>query len=193
MLDITEALRQLGSPCHVHVVCLHNEVKELLFECHFDTEIENAMLTVAELSGPKPWSLSFDMQQEKSMAVEYSAPQRYLYEPAAGLLKAGLYKSVASRYGLAKLHEHTHLYTSAQLLGDFPGKAFELKANWPVDKKTLHTALGEPTAELSIRNFPDTVANLRKKLGLKQGGTYHLFACTDILNKKIILQTNKIY
>ena len=104
-------------------------------------------------------------------------------------MKAGLFKTVANKYNVQKLHPSTHLYTSEELVPDFPGRSFEIKRVTKVQKKEIQDI---EKANLSIRNFPGNVADLRKKLKLKDGGDTYIFACTLNDNSKVLIICEKI-
>lgn len=127
--------------------------------------------------------------EEFGEIVSYSAPKSYLYEPNASIMKAGLFKTVANKYNVQKLHPSTHLYTSEELVPDFPGRSFEIKRVTKVQKKEIQDI---EKANLSIRNFPGNVADLRKKLKLKDGGDTYIFACTLNDNSKVLIICEKI-
>ena len=105
-------------------------------------------------------------------------PSTYLYEPNAAILKAGLFSEIAQDFGLKKLHPNTHLYTSEQVVKDFPGRVFFIKAVLPYQKKAVRPFLTSAKANIATRNFPYSVAHLKKKLGLKDGGEQYLFGVT---------------
>ena len=134
----------------------------------------------------------FTLNEETAAAPEYALPRRYLYEPHAAILKAGAFKTYAQRFGLAKLHPHSHLYTADAPIPGALGRAFEIIAQCPYDRKALRQHLPQGQANLSTRNFPDNTAFARQKLGLREGGDAYVFATTDIENKKILLVCKKI-
>lgn len=191
MLDISLAIKQLENVAEVHVISVENEVKELLFvlkkEC-----VKVEFTKVVNFRKDKIDTLAFVDEMEASLNFNISKPLKYIYEPNAGLMKAGVFKSISAKFKLPKLHQNTHLYTSNELLEYFPGRIFEVKNILKIDKKEIKAKIPLMKANLAIRNFNDTVVNLKKKLGLVDGGNEYLFACTNNLNEKIILQTIKI-
>lgn len=103
----------------------------------------------------------------------------YLYEPNAAILKAGAFRSLTQTYPVAKLHLNSHLYTSVSLVPDFPGRRFRVEAVSGFGKKELKAFLMDmDKANITIRNFPLSVAELRKRLKLKEGGDDYIFATT---------------
>ena len=210
MFDISSALEVFPECAEVHVVSVKNECKELLLlvEGGFcgETEIvcielgmRNEELGILRV-GESISKTSFDYAEHKQNRlqamrseefgeiVSYSAPKSYLYEPNASIMKAGLFKTVANKYNVQKLHPSTHLYTSEELVPDFPGRSFEIKRVTKVQRKEIQDI---EKANLSIRNFPGNVADLRKKLKLKDGGDTYIFACTLHDNSKVLIICEK--
>jgi hypothetical protein len=192
MLDISLAIKQLPAQCiSVHVLSIQNEVKELLFHVVAGQNNSNYTITAAELGKNNPFKHTFTPEAENKSILAIGPVQKYIYEPAAALLKAGAFKHIAATFGLAKLQQHTHLYTGPSLLPNFPGRAFEVVAEIPIDNKKLQAIIGSPKAELTVRNLPLKTEALRCKLGLKEGGEYHIFGCTNYLNEKVLIISKK--
>ena len=118
-------------------------------------------------------------------------PLKFLYEPNNAIMKSGGFDEIGIKYNLGKLHPHSHLYTSEKLI-DFPGRKFEIKHIISYNKKQLKTLIPSKKANITIRNFPETVAQIRKKTGLKDGGNQFLFFTTDCNQKHIVLICNKV-
>lgn len=124
-------------------------------------------------------------------ALKYSLPKKYIYEPNAAILKAGLFAEIALDFNLSKLHPNTHLYTSEQLITDFPGRTFTCIAIENFNKKAIAPHLENKKANITTRNFPYSVAQIKKKLGIKDGGNIYLFATTLMDEKLAILVCGK--
>lgn len=135
----------------------------------------------------------FTMEEEQEVPVTYATrPLRYLYEPSAAILKAGAFRSVAARFGVKKLHRHSHLYTSDERIA-FPGRCFEVEAFSGFGKKESAAFLrGLTQANLTVRNFPASVEALRKRFRLKEGGDVYLFATTLSTDEKIWIRGRKV-
>ena len=138
-------------------------------------------------------SFSFTQEQERTsdcpLATEVGA---YLYEPNASILKAGAYRSLTQTYACKKLHASSHLYTSEQFVEDFPGRRFRVEVVSGFGKKELKEFLqGMEKANLTIRNFPSSVADLRKRLKLKEGGEDYVFATTLADESKVMIKCRK--
>ena len=189
LLDIQATVQDLAYVTQVHVVAVNNEVKEVLYRLTPETAEEPEIITINLREDAERFS--FYRSQEAQASVTYAQPLRYLYEPNAALMKAGAFKSIAAHFHLYKLHPNTHLYTSEQLVPDFPGRTFTCQAVLPYQKKAVRQHLAQPQANITTRNFPDSVAIVRKKLGLKDGGDTYLFAAQLADEKYSVIVAHK--
>lgn len=190
MLDISQALKELRHVKEIHVVAVENECKELLFLLEPEFEGE-PVITCVNLESPQP-SVTFNLEEEKVATLQLAKEVgRYLYEPNAALMKGGCYRLLTQRYGVQKLHRNSHLYTSDQLVSDFPGRIFEVD-DWAVyGKKSKALLEGVDKASIAVRNFPMTVAEIRKKLKIADGDQVYLFATTLSDERKILILSRK--
>ena len=191
MLDISKALRELHSVKEVHVVAVANECKELLFLLELGYEGEPTF-TCVNLQTDQP-SERFTTEEERScQAVFAKEISQYLYEPNTALLKGGCFKLLTKRFEVQKLHRNSHLYTSDRLISDFPGRVFTVEAWAPYNKKVRQTLLaGVEKASIAVRNFPLSVAELRKTLKIADGDELFLFATTLVGEQKVIISARK--
>ena len=191
MLDIRTALRTLAHVAEVHAVSVQGECKELLLVMTRQKPEKTACHCVN--LGTEDPTFTFTLTEEEEAACTYSdMPGRFLYEPNASVMKCGGFRSLATRYGLRKLHPNSHLYTSDHSCKDFPGRAFAIEDCCGFGKKELKGLLnGLGQANLTVRNFPDTVAGLRKRLKLKEGGNAYLFATTLSDGRHVLLRCRK--
>ncbi|HRP60631.1 MAG TPA: class I SAM-dependent methyltransferase, partial [Vicingus sp.] len=132
----------------------------------------------------------FDYEKESTVFVDFSEPQTYLYEPNASVLKAGGFKSIAAQFGLNKLAVNTHLYTSNELITNFPGRVFKITNTLDYNEKSVKT-LGLKKANIATRNFPDSIEQIKKKLKITDGGNNYLFATRNLYDKLILMVTEK--
>lgn len=177
MLDITQALRSLPHVSEVHVVSVKGECKELLLVCT-QREPADTQFHCANLCTDDPIFICPAAEMREAQP-SYGAPLTYLYEPNASILKANAQNSLAQSLHLQKLHPMSNLFTSAQKTDSFPGRTFRLIDHCDFNKKNLRRLLaGITQANITIRNFPTSVAELRKRLKLRDGGTTYLFATT---------------
>jgi hypothetical protein len=192
MLDIKSALKTLKKVHAVHVVSIRNECKELLFLLKKEAFKEPLITCVNFIKNNDYQRLSFTFSEEKSAPVSYAGEiKTYLYEPNASILKAGYYKGIALSYRLEKLHPDSHLYTSSELFPDFPGRICRVEAVSSFNKKELKEKFSTlEKAHIHIRNFPLSVAELRKKLKWREGGDIDLFATRLINGKYVLIKTS---
>lgn len=188
MLDVHRAVQTLRSVAEIHIVGAQNECKELLLLLTPDAQ--NPRIVCAEGNH----RFAFTAEEEAAATATLTAtPLSYLYEPNATLMKAGAFKLVAQRFGLQKFHPNTHLYTSQQPIENFPGRAFRILRTGGFGKRALRDFKGDCTqANLTVRNFPASVAELRKKLKLKEGGSEYWFATTLADNSHVLIACEKI-
>ena len=178
ILDITSSINELKNVKSIHVVALHNEVKELLFllEKDYDKEIT---ITTINIQKEKNQSFSFAFQEKET--TKFSLPQKFLYEPNAAILKSGGFKNITSSYAVSKLHENSHLFTSETQI-EFPGRSFKILEILSYEKKKLKKIVPNNKANITVRNFPKTVAQIRKETKINDGGNCYLFFTTDVNN-----------
>jgi len=196
MLDITLALKQLPETTQIHVVSVDGECKELLFLLEAESALHDPHIVCVNLRNNAATQTFTFTKSEESEAVCRLAetPLLFLYEPNASLLKAGAFSILTQAFDLFKLHPNSHLYTSETLIEHFPGRAFSVEAVFPVHPSALKTQLaGITKANITTRNFPETVAQLRKKTKLKEGGALYLFATTLSDERKVLIKCQKAY
>ena len=195
MLDIKLAIEQIQNISEVHIVALENEVKELLFVSKIQKLATNDNINIYCInftSNNRKQVFEFDYETEEKITVKYSKPNTYIYEPNAAILKAGAFKSISTQYNLAKLAPNSHLYTSEKLVENFAGRSFICEAVCKFDKKEVLSKLPTPKANISTRNFPMKPEEIKKKLGLQDGGEYYLFATENNEKQKIVLICKKV-
>lgn len=194
MLDIDLAIEQLGSVAKLWVIALQNEVKEVLYliEPHAQMGAKIPRTAINLQPNGEHQQVDFDKASEEDAIVNFTDPQEFIYEPNAAILKAGAYRFLAQQFGLDKLHPNSHLYTSNILISDFPGRKFRCVGTSRYSKKELLKQLPENKANITIRNFPESVSEIRKKTGIKEGGNIYLFFTTDRHQKPVVLKCEKV-
>lgn len=189
LLDLRSGLDQLQYVKEIHIIALENDVKEVLWMLEKDFTQEPIIKTV-NFKNSGSQTFEFKMSEERTAEPTYSNPAKYLYEPNAAILKSGAFQSIGIRYGLNKLHPNSHLYTSPRL-SPFPGRRFKIQEVLDYSKKSIKRS-GISKANITTRNFPDSVAAVRKKLGVKDGGNDYIFCTTDIVQNRILLWCKKM-
>ena len=207
MLDIEMVKKELKDISAIHVVAVRNECKEILI-CLQTTDnssqltAHSSQLVATDLR--EGWNFTFF--EEEELNAQWTLADKvgkYLYEPGVACMKAGCFKLLSQRYALDKLHRNSHLYTSDELVSDFPGRIFEVLEVFPFDKKTKKEITSllnqqpkansqQPKASVAMRNFPLSADELRKNLGLQDGSEFYIFGTTMKGEKKIVILTKKI-
>ena len=188
LLDLTAGLRELRQVRAIHIVAIENEVKEVLWLLGGTptNEIEIRTINKRVKRIESTTCLLSDLDTAKAT---FAAPQRYLYEPNAAIMKSGGFHWVSAHFGVDKLHSNSHLYTLDTLI-DFPGRRFEVLDILPFTNN-LKKQLTIKKANITTRNFKLSVSALRKKLAIKEGGDTYLFFTTDCNNMQIVLVCEK--
>ena len=221
MLDIDIIKKELKNIKEIHVVAVKNECKEVLVLCQRTTD--NGQQTSSE-EDARPcistrvvdlhenWKFSFT-EDEVQNAIPTFADEigKYLYEPSVACMKAAPFKLLSQRFNIKKLHRNSHLYTSDELVADFPGRIFEVINVIPFNKKTKKTLMQTLTqtqsdehsatwrlgdlvtqkVSIAVRNFPLSAEELRKHLGFKDGDDFYIFGTTMKGEKKMLVIGSK--
>lgn len=194
MLDLALALKELEHIQEIHIVSVANECKELLLILGKSAVSEVPIHCINLLPKDGLQRFVFTREQELRSECSYTDTlEEYLYEPNASLLKAGAFRSLSTAYtGIRKLHPNSHLYTSRTPIAEFPGRMFRITDHCSLNKKEIKEHLaGLKKANITVRNFPSTVAELRKRLKLTDGGDTYLFASTLNNGSKVLVRCEK--
>ena len=187
-LDITSTINSLKFVKEIHIIAVKNEVKELIFliEKGYIGPINLRAVHIVNKT-TEAFEGSFPSHREAT----YSLPKKYLYEPNSAILKSGLFNEVSYQLGVDKLHINSHLYTSNEIK-TFPGRSFVIQSVIRYNKKLIKKAFGFSKANITTRNFYESVAQIRKKTGLKEGGDDYLFFTTDVQDKAVVIHCKKV-
>ncbi|APQ18478.1 THUMP-like domain-containing protein [Maribacter hydrothermalis] len=190
LLDLNTGLKQLNNVKEIHIIAIGNDVKEVLWILKKNYTKE-ALIKTVNFKNDIEQKFEFKISQEKVTTSTYSLPKTYLYEPNASILKSGAFNLVGKHYNLEKLHPNSHLYTSNDLI-EFPGRVFKILQEMDYSKKSFKK-MGIIKANISTRNFPDSVATIRKKLKLKDGGKTYLMFTTNKNQNLITLYCHQVF
>ncbi|MFV8370004.1 THUMP-like domain-containing protein [Flavobacterium sp. LB2R40] len=189
LLDLSAGLSELQHVKTIHIVAIESEVKELVWELH---ATYSGPVTIKTINIIKDKIETFDfILNEGITTTSIGLPQKYLYEPNSAIMKSGGFDQVGAFFNLDKLHKHSHLYTSVDLIS-FPGRCFEIQNCFGYNKTEMKSFLENTQANITTRNFPDSVENIRKKWKIKDGGNIYCFFTTNENNHKIVLICTKI-
>lgn len=221
MLDWHRAVSELNCVQEVHIISVNNECKELLLVLSArnmddmrassadgesgEDEIDGAEGTDGEVKHAGNLRIycindaqsfvcdELDMESSSvKIAPSILEEMLYLYEPNASLMKAGCFSVLSERYGARMLSKNSHLFVSREPIAAFPGRSFRIIAVSSFNKKELKRYLsGITKANIATRNFPLSVAELRKRLKLKDGGETYIFATTLSDESHVLMITEK--
>ena len=196
MLDWHKAVDDLqGTVREVHIVSVGGECKELLLV--LSTVVESELkVYCADLSIASDTSSLFGYTPGSSAPVANSTfniqHSTFLHEPNASIMKAGCFDELAAAYGVSPVSRNSHLFLSDEPIEDFPGRSFVVERVTTMNKGELRKALvGIEKANIATRNFPLTVAELRKRLKIKDGGDVYIFATTTAEGEHLLLISRK--
>ncbi|HOX81437.1 MAG TPA: RsmD family RNA methyltransferase [Chryseolinea sp.] len=192
LFDIQQGLKELKFVQQVFVVSVNNECKELLFSSRKNFSDEPEILAINISSNNRIDSFSFQFSRERQTEIPFSDPLTYLYEPNASILKSGAFKTLGVQFNISKIHPSTHLYTSDQYLENFSGRKFKIEAFVKPDAKTLKAFFPEGKANITTRNYPLSVDELKKKTGLKDGGDKFLIGFSG-MKTKYLVSANRLH
>lgn len=176
MLDWRKAVEELKKVSEVHIVSVDNECKELLLMLLK----EKKALKVFCVNNENVFSFDGDdFLGQQTTNTQQPLPNTFLFEPNASIMKAGCFELLEQRFGIRQLDKNSHLFVSDKEMPEFPGRQFVIELTTTMNKRELKTAFaGIDRANITVRNFPISVAELRKKLKLKDGGDIYVFATT---------------
>ena len=196
MLDWHKAVDDLqGTVREVHIVSVGGECKELLLV--LSTVVESELkVYCADLSTASDTSSLFVYTPGSSAPVVNSKLKtqnsKFVHEPNASIMKAGCFDELAAAYGVSPVSRNSHLFLSDEPIEDFPGRSFVVERVTTMNKGELRKALvGIEKANVATRNFPLTVAELRKRLKIKDGGDVYIFATTTAEGEHLLLISRK--
>ena len=185
MLDWHKAISDLGEQYikEVHIVSVQNECKELLIVMQQQPAEPPTVYCVNDDS-----VFSYHPSSISSNHISHHSSLIYLYEPNASIMKAGCFAEIEQAFEVSQLAPNSHLFASDQAIADFPGRKFRISAVTSMNKQELKQALKDiRQANIAVRNFPMSVADLRKRLKLSEGGNDYIFATTLTEGKKVLI------
>lgn len=178
-----------GHVAEVHIVSVANECKELLLTLDCESHETPTLFCVNDGN-----IFRVDASTGTSVPTDNASVGRwrYLWEPNASVMKAGCFDALVSRFDVRPIAPNSHLFVSETLVEDFPGHSFAIEAIATMNKRELKSLTADLThANITTRNFPLSVADLRKRLKLKDGGEVTLFATTDANGRHIVIRARK--
>ena len=188
MLDWQKTVADVGNVSQVHIVSVGNECKELLLEVKKGKDEKVKVFCVND-----DQVFSYEIGETHPFTPSPLHSFTFLYEPNASVMKAGCFNLISHRFGITQPDANSHLFLSDKLVEGFPGRGFVIERVSTMNKRELKEALaGIDKANVAVRNFPLSVADLRKRLKLKDGGDVYIFATTDAKKGHLVMVCRKI-
>lgn len=184
--DINRASGSGNAVREVHIVSTQNECKELLLVLseRYESELEVYCVNDDDVFVFTPG--------KANAAISESRSTEKLYVPNASVMKAGCFPEIETRFGIRQIGKNSHLFIGSEDIVGFPGRVFNILSVTTMNKKELKSALaGIDRANISVRNFPLSPEQLRKRLKIKDGGDIYLFATTTDEEEHVIYVTGK--
>ena len=188
IIDLKKTIKDLKVVSEIYIVGINNEVKEVLFSLNKQSNNDIKIKCIDLINRDLDFEFNInDIDNKKN--DDNSEVLNYLYEPNSMILKSGAFGLICDRYDVKKLNTNSHLYTCKKLI-DFPGRVFEVDSVVNYSKRNLKD-LNISKANITTRNFPMDVKDIRKKSKILDGGKDYLFFTTNHTNEQIIIKTKK--
>ncbi len=188
-LDIKMILKKLENIKEIHVVSVKNECKEVLVFIDYSFDSEPEIKTV-NLDTTKQL-FDFRFSEEQASQASLSTTKKYILEPNSSILKAGAFNQIAVDFEVDKIHPNTHLYTSEQLIPNWPGRIFQVLDD-QADKATVSQYSSNGYINVMTRNYPLTTTSLKKKYKVQDGGEFFLIGFHDVDKKNNLVIARKV-
>lgn len=195
MADISATLEELPETTQIHILSVKNECKELLFLLERESKEIDPLVFCINMDESGRILSKFTFKRGEEGVAQYTIadiPALYLYEPSGSIMKSGAFKLISSIYKVDKLHRHTHLYTSDILIPDFPGRVFNVLSVEEFSNRSIKNLRKKiEKANISARNFPMSVNELRHRLSIDDGGDKYIFGVTLKGEKRALVICSK--
>ena len=185
LLDITSTLQQINHITEIHIVAVKNEVKDFLIILDKKHTSKNPLIKAVNLETNQP-QFQFLFEEEQFSHAKFGSIQHYIYEPNVAILKTGAFKLISDKLKLTKLHQNTHLYTSDQIIDEFPGKIYQIDQVIENPKKEIL----KMKANVLVKNFSQPIDIVKKKFRIVDGGEITLIF-TQSIDGFHILKTSR--
>lgn len=180
LIDLKYLVSVLPGISRMDIIALKNDVKEVVVFLS-NEKTDKIICNCVNLESSES-VFSFTFGEEENTHSEYSEPEKYIYIPNHSILKAGVFNLISQKFGLKKLHPNSHVYTSSERIGNFPGRILEMES---VDSKSIKK---KGQFNIIAKNYPLKPEEIKKKYGLKDGGDQYLIF-TQSKKGKIILKS----
>lgn len=194
MLDATQVLRELPETTDLYAIGTRQECKEIVAVVDFKNP-QTAPTIHCITIDDETLDFSFTLDEESSATNIYGEIHEgmYLYEPHPAVMKLQPFKLISQHFNAIKLHQHTHLYTSTQIIPNFPGDCYKIEKIYPFTSRVAKEVVKDyPRANVAVRNFILSADELRKKLKIKDDNKYRLYGITISNGDRLLIVTKPI-
>lgn len=186
MLDATQVLRELPETTDLYAIGTRQECKELVAVLDFKNPKEAPTLHC--VTEQKDFAYTHEIEANASALYGNIAEGMYIYEPYPAVMKMQPTKTLSQQFNAIKLHQHTHLYASTEVITNFPGDCYKIERIYPFSSRTIkEVAKDYPRANIAVRNFILSADELRKRLKIKDDNKYRLYGVTVANGDRLLI------
>lgn len=194
MLDATQVLRELPETTNLYAIGTRQECKETVAVVDFKNPQDSPTLHCITIDD-ETFDFSFTLDNEISSTNNFGEFKEgmYLYEPYPAIMKLQPFKLISQQFNAIKLHQHTHLYASTEVIADFPGDCHKIERIYPFSSRTIKEVVKDyPRANVAVRNFILSADELRKRLKIKDDNKYRLYGVSVANGDRLLIVTTRI-
>jgi len=194
MLDATQVLRELPETTNLYAIGTRQECKEIVAVVDFKNPQDSPTLHCITMDD-ETFDFSFTLDNEISSTNNFGEIKEgmYLYEPYPAIMKLQPFKLISQQFNAIKLHQHTHLYASTEVIADFPGDCHKIERIYPFSSRTIKEVVKDyPRANVAVRNFILSADELRKRLKIKDDNKYRLYGVSVANGDRLLIVTTRI-
>ena len=194
MLDATQVLRELPDTTDLYAIGTRQECKEIVAVVDFKNSKSSPTLHCITINDEST-DFSFSIENESLAVSHYGeiCEGMYLYEPHPSVMKMQPFKLISQHFNIQKLHQHTHLYASIQIISNFPGDCYKIERIYPFSSRILKEVAKEyPRANVAVRNFILSAEGLRKRLKIKDDNKYRLYGVTSSNDDRLLIVSTPV-
>ena len=191
MLDATQVLRELPDTTDLYAIGTRQECKELV--AVLDFKKSKGAPTLHCITEQNDFIYTHETEMNSTALYGNISEDMYIYEPYPAVMKMQPSKTLSQQYNAIKLHQHTHLYASAQIIADFPGVCYKIERIYPFSSRTIKEITKDyPRANVAVRNFILSADELRKRLKIKDDNKYRLYGVTAANGDRLLIISTPI-
>ena len=191
MLDATQVLRELPDTTDLYAIGTRQECKELV--AVIDFKKSKGAPTLHCITEQNDFTYTHETEMNSTALYGNISEDMYIYEPYPAVMKMQPSKTLSQQYNAIKLHQHTHLYASAQIIADFPGVCYKIERIYPFSSRTIKEITKDyPRANVAVRNFILSADELRKRLKIKDDNKYRLYGVTVANGDRLLIVSTPV-